>query len=552
MQIRRQQAAQSRRGNALILMLLVTVMMVGLAGAALNITTSSVREVEAEKNQIQALYAAEAAIGAGLHQLAVSYQTRAAVASNVGTLANPIALDSDQYWTTLEANADGTYTIRATGISGRASRTVEAIAEALPASPFEHSVFAGNLSEDPAYQLTFGGREGQADEVSGGEVYSGGDIVVNDDASIRGKLRAHGDVIGETGQGGVIMDVPQVLSIDYEQFNDYNVSTLFESAPRLEDNAGGTAGQLPSTSPAHFFRKNPSDRTSDTDATTKDDYFLEDPYETVQVDRDQDGSDAFDLSIPGEANNRVFFIDGNLWIHNRKSYSFKITNPTSNPTRITFVVKGNVYFSDNLFYDDPTMDGVAFMALADPDVPDSGNVYFGDPVFGTMRFAESLMFAENNFYDTNLDAAGSSQVKIRGNMTAGNQIAIKRDFVREDGGISHTKLDLVFDRRQADGLLNMPGVPVAADHPTGYSIVTWREIDVPRQFAVATPTITVDSPPVASPTDDPFSDTMDPFSTDALNSHDWRKRWTAKYGSDWKKELRQSHWDSSTVLTGGY
>ena len=32
-------------------------------------------------------------------------------------------------------------------------------------------------------------------------------------------------------------------------------------------------------SAAHIFRKNPSDRATDTVGTPKDDYFLEDPYE---------------------------------------------------------------------------------------------------------------------------------------------------------------------------------------------------------------------------------------------------------------------------------
>ena len=46
------------------------------------------------------------------------------------------------------------------------------------------------------------------------------------------------------------------------------------------------------------------------------------------------------------------------------------------------------------------------------------------------------------------------------------------------------ELDLTFDDRQANGILNMPGVPVAVDHPTGYLIVAWREVAVPEQFAV--------------------------------------------------------------------
>ncbi len=532
----------SRRGNALLMILLIMVLMTGLAGAALTLTSSSVREIESERNRIQALYLAEAGIAAGLGQLAVSYNSGATVAANVGTLDAPVQLHANTYWTTLTENLDGTFTIRATGTAGGSSRTIEATAESIPASPFDHAVYAGNLQDDPVYQLTFGGKEGQADAVTGGDIYSGGDILINDDATVTGGLRAHGDVLGATGQGGAIMDVPKILDIDYTSFNDFDVADLFTAATRLSDDAGGTAGQLPSTSPAHFFRKNPDDRSSDIDATTKDDYFLEDPYESIGVDSGQDGSDAFDITIPVEANNRVFYIDGNLWIHNRKSYSMKIKNEGLDPTRVTFVVNGNVYFSDNLFYDDPSMDGVAFIALADENVADSGNIYFGDPVFGTMRFAESLMFAENNFYDNNLDADGSTKVEIRGNMTAGNQVAINRDFVKENGETAHTKLDLKFDPRQANGLLDMPGVPVSADHPSGYSVVAWREVSVPPTSAVPSATVKADSPADAPSVDSPFKDNIDPTSDDAAQSNDWRKRWSYKYGDAWKKSSRKGKW----------
>ena len=39
------------------------------------------------------------------------------------------------------------------------------------------------------------------------------------------------------------------------------------------------------------------------------------------------------------------------------------------------------------------------------------------------------MFAENNFFDYNLDEAGSSEVELIGTMSAGNHISINRDFV---------------------------------------------------------------------------------------------------------------------------
>jgi len=206
---------------------------------------------------------------------------------------------------------------------------------------------------------------------------------------------------------------------------------------------------------------NPSDRTTNTNATEKDDFFLEDPYETVRSDSGQDGSNAYRFSPSGvsgepgvDSNQKVFYIDGNLWLHNRRSYSLGMAHSEANGVQITVVVRGNIYFADNFFYQDDDKDGIAFIAMTDDDVDDSGNIYFGDPVYGTLQEMHAFMYAENNFYDMNLDEDGSSEVALFGNMTAGNQVVIERDF---DG--QHTKLSVEFDQRIARGDLDMPGLP---------------------------------------------------------------------------------------------
>src|SRR5581483_2737793 len=60
----------------------------------------------------------------------------------------------------------------------------------------------------------------------------------------------------------------------------------------------------------------------------------------------------------------------------------------------------------------------------------SGNVFFGDPGSGTVEHFESFLYAENNFYATNLDtttaSGGMQKMEIFGNMTAGNQVNINR------------------------------------------------------------------------------------------------------------------------------
>ena len=63
---------------------------------------------------------------------------------------------------------------------------------------------------------------------------------------------------------------------------------------------------------------------------------------------------------------------------NFPSFSFRFENDNGEPVRVTFVVQGNITFGDNLFYTDPQNDAVAFVAIEDPQVPDSGNILFGD------------------------------------------------------------------------------------------------------------------------------------------------------------------------------
>ena len=524
-------SSEDQRGAALVMVFVLTAVIAMFVSIALTHTSATSREVSAETNRIQALYLAEAGISAGLNQIAISRRTGAPVSSTIGSPDSPRSLIGD-YWTTITNNGDDTFRITATGAVGTSTRTLEVIAAPVPPGPFEHSMFAGNFSGDSAYSLELGGVGSQADIISG-DVYSGGDVFFNDDATLNGSLRAGGSITGIEGIAGVHMDLPRVLDIDYEQFNDHDVAELFKSSDRRFDSLGGWADQLGSSSPAHIFRRNPSDRVRDTQNTVGDDYFLEDPFEGIGVDWNQDGSDATVVTLPESANNSVFFIDGNLWLHNRRTLSLKLRANNGDPIRVTFVVKGNIYFSDNLFYDDPSVDGAAFIALSEEGREDSGNIYFGDPSFGTMAFAESMLFAENNFVDNNLSTSSNARMELRGNMTAGNQVAINRDFVDRWGRVTHTKLDLAFDPRQAVGGLNLPGLPIEADHPIGYTIAAWREIALPASAAPDAPTIQV-----------PNRYTIQAQSS---TPGEWRERWQEQFGDTWLETVRQGKWNSGSA-----
>jgi hypothetical protein len=280
---------------------------------------------------------------------------------------------------------------------------------------------------------------------------------------VDGTIRAQDDITGATGESGVYQPTPDLAAMNYPATADFKVKDLFVSATYKSNDLGGKAYQVPESNPAHIFRKNPSDRASDINATAKNDYFLEDPYEPVQTDSGSTGSNACPITLSGvsgepgsSGNHKVYYIDGNLWIHNKNVFSFKINHNEPNGVQVTFVTKGNIYFSDNVFYKNTQEDGIAFIAMKDSTVADSGNIYFGDPVFGTLEQMHAFMYAENNFIDKNLNATGSARVTVYGNMTAGNKVDIQRDY-----GNQHSKLTVNYDGRISMGDLDMPGIPTA-------------------------------------------------------------------------------------------
>ena len=244
--------------------------------------------------------------------------------------------------------------------------------------------------------------------------------------------------------------------------------------PASTTRARPAAAVVPETSPGHIFRKNPSDRLVECLTTVKDDYFLEDPYEPLAVDPAQDGSDPYRISLVDptglEGIRRVYYIDGNLWVHNRFAYSFMVDSVGAEGAQVTFVVRGNIYYSDNIFLDDPALDGLGFVALKDPAEAQSGNIYFGDPVFGTLEEMHAFMYAENDFYDNALNTLGSKNVVVKGTMAAGNQVAINRNW-----GTSHSRLEVDYDPRVRNGQLDLPGLP-AQTQVLDFAVVAWMEV----------------------------------------------------------------------------
>jgi hypothetical protein len=450
---------RARRGSAAVVALVAVTVLVGLCGAMLMIASRTSGESGSAVDRHQATSAAHAGLAEARMRIA------AGDTSSIGSIDAPLEFGGGTYWVEVVPDeAAGTCTVTAFADVRGDQDALQVLLAGNTPDIYDHALFAGNTSGDPLYALKLGGLAKQADLVNG-DVYSGGSVEVNGDATVLGDIRAQDDISGASGESGVSQPVPDIAAMDYPNTADFKVDQLFAGSAYKSNALGGKAWQVAESNPAHIFRKNPSDRSSDWNATTKQDYFLEDPYEPVQSDNGSTGADACALSLSGisgepgaNGNHKVYFIDGNLWVHNRNTFSFEIEHEEQNGVQVTFVAKGNIYFSDNVFYQDTQTDGVAFIAMKDSAVQDSGNIYFGDPVYGTLEQMHAFMYAENNFIDKNLSASGSAEVAVYGNMTAGNKVDIQRDY-----GPQHSKLTVNYDARISLGSLDMPGLPRTDD-----------------------------------------------------------------------------------------
>lgn len=255
--------------------------------------------------------------------------------------------------------------------------------------------------------------------------------------------------------------------------------------------------------PAHIFARNPTGRGITTTKTTNnvaiDDYFLEDASQgSAKAPAICANDDVYNnagtlysgvteanyINVLPKDNNKVYFVDGNLYIHNPSFFSFRFKNPG---TRITIVARGNITISDEFYYNAnyPTgtqqiayqdfnsskvinpKDALCLIALKNPNQPtNSGIIKIGDPTYGTGGSIHAMLYAENNFVDNNLDTGAQNYISVFGNMTAGNQIDLHRS------GASRTRLDVTLDDRirrgvMVDGDPIVPGLPYPVANQRG-------------------------------------------------------------------------------------
>ena len=474
----------ARRGSALLMALLVLVLLASLAASSFSVHFAEKQEAQGLYADLRALHLAEAGIAESAGAIRASLDHETPMPLGVASSAAPVQVRGGSYWTAIADNGDGSYTVVSTGRSLAEARTLEAVLVHAQSDLYDHAVFAGNTGADPNYALQFGGQGAQADLITG-NIYSGGDIEVLGDAVVAGSVQATGAIDGMSGSTGTELAPPDLAAMDYANTSDFDVAQMFADGQVWAAHGSSEAWQLPESSPAHIFRKNPDDRASETSATAKDDYFLEDPYETGTYTA-ANGGIGWDVSLSGIAgkpgpsgNDAVYYIDGNLWVHHKKPYGFRLTNKDAAGSRITLVVSGNIYLSDDVNLYDAAADGIVLIAMKDPSEKDSGNVYFGDALFGTLESMQAFIYAEDTFYDRNLDKSGSSKIKLQGNMTAGNQVSIQRDYVDGAGNPAHSRLHVEFDDRISTGALKMPGLPGSPGPEAQLDVASWRVVATP-------------------------------------------------------------------------
>jgi hypothetical protein len=289
-----------------------------------------------------------------------------------------------------------------------------------------------------------------------------------------------------------------LVDMNYAVNNTHNVGKIFADA-------GVDAGYLPSNNELYdVMVKNPSNRSGECSTTSGDDYFLE-PSSVNNF-----GAQYKDARTPlNVGENRIYYVDGDVWIHSPSTYGFLVDG------KVTIVVTGDIHISDNIKYaDSDSLLGLVALGKYDgsDQLVSGGNIYFGDPRFGTMSAASALMFAADSFlYNTDAVSGGTAEptsgISIYGNLTALNQVSIERDWYKPTGGggtrpayfdpstdqwvdlktgtaltaneinsISHYQMAISYDDRVRTQETQPPGLPRAKEGIIFSGLKFWEEL----------------------------------------------------------------------------
>ncbi len=431
--------ARSEKGLALIVVVAFALIFTILGFSMLNVAKTEIILTRNEVDSTKAFYAAEA----GLAELSTRLYNKQ-FESIADTSLGEVSYQVDFYY-----DEDPPYAI-STGRAGNKEKRIKVELSFL-SSPYERSIYAGN-SDGEKYTFTLrgqgdpvatGGGEVGGRDIIEGNIFVDGDATLYEESSVNpspmpnpysynGDVDATGkadildsaSVSGTVSEGAAPLDHPSLASMNYAVNNTHNVSEIFADE-------GVSQGYLPSDHELYdVMVKNPSNRSGECASTAGDDYFLE-PASVSNNGADQ--KDAKTLLHLGD--NRIYYVDGDVWVHSPSTYGFLVDG------KVTIVATGDIHISDNIKYaDSESLLGLVALGKYDDagQLVSGGNIYFGDPRYGTLYTASALMFATDSFlYSTDSvtgDAAEpTTGFSVYGNLNALNQVSIERDWYDNEG-----------------------------------------------------------------------------------------------------------------------
>ncbi|MHC5020971.1 MAG: hypothetical protein ACYTGX_12850, partial [Planctomycetota bacterium] len=341
-----------RRGSILIVVFIAVFIIAGVSAALLSMTLMNSDTIVAETRELRAFEIAEA--GAA-EQMAAIFSGNGPTAT--GTTTATRSFNDGSYTVTVDAvwGAGGDrITVTSVGTHDGEQETVTLEFNRAPAEiaePFLKAVYAGNTDEVPAttdtipngtqfqYQAKFGGGVDALDDNNAfdgdlvqGDTYIAGDVFRNQQARLNGEVKGLGNLsLGKAGASqhtrvptNKHVRPPNLPAMNYETIADVKIDASTFPSGSGQKNISDTSN------PAHIFTKNRNNMSTENGLTPKDDYYLEDLYDS------QGGSYGNGVS-PG-ITNKIIYVDGNVWVHNKSVIEFK----WAANTKLTIVAKGNI------------------------------------------------------------------------------------------------------------------------------------------------------------------------------------------------------------------
>jgi len=433
--------SKSEKGLALIVVVAFACIFVILGFSMLNVAKTEIVLTRNELNSTKAFYAAEA----GLAELTTRLYNKQ-FTNIADTALGKVSYQVDFYY-----DEDPPYAI-STGRAGNIEKSIKVELSFL-SPPYECGVYAGNSAgekwmftlrgQGDPIAVGWGGAEIGGRDIVNGNIFVDGDATLYEESSVnpsplpnpysfngdvdstgKANILDSASVSGAVSEGVAPLDHPSLAGMNYALNNTHNVSEIFADE-------GVDSGYLPSDNELYnVMVKNPANRSGECGSTPADDYFLE------PASVSNNGASSKDARTPlSMGDNRIYYVDGDVWVHSPLTYGFLVDG------KVTIVATGDIHISDNIKYAD-SESLLGLVALGKYDDADQlisgGNVYFGDPRFGTMYTASALMFAADSFlYNTDSVTGGTEEPEtgfsVYGNLNALNQVSIERDWYDDEG-----------------------------------------------------------------------------------------------------------------------